>query len=60
MQTYEIAPHYDRWMMGDRLGTLVRISKARTGIHAGADIAHLRMHRSGKTIRVLLDDCTPR
>jgi hypothetical protein len=60
MQTFEIAPHYDRWMMGDRLGDLVKYSKARTGPHKGETIAHLKMHVSGKVIRVLADDLTLR
>lgn len=57
---FEIAPHYDRWMMGDRMGTLVKTTVARAGEHKGRTIAHLKMERSGKTIRVLFDDLTPR
>ena len=60
MQTFEIAPHYDAWMQGDRLGTLIKTSMAKEGPHKGKAIAHLKMLRSGRTLRVLLDDCTLR
>jgi hypothetical protein len=57
---YEIGPHYDRWMMGDRYGQLVKVTKASKGDHKGREIAHLRMEASGKTLKFWLDECEVR
>jgi len=40
----ELAPHLDRWMMGDRFGEVVKI---------GRFYLHVHMDRSGKTCRVV-------
>ena len=62
MTTYEIQatrvqiPAYtDRWMMGDRYGEVVKIFPARP--QDPDDIAHVRLDKSGKTVRVVLADC---
>jgi hypothetical protein len=67
----EIPPYTDRWMMGDRYGAVVKISRQR---HSNAvraellthnrfardrEIAHVKLDKSGKTVRVILDDCRP-
>jgi hypothetical protein len=39
----EIAPHLDRWMVGDRFGEVVK---------TGLRYYHVKMDRSGKTISV--------
>jgi len=56
----QIPPYTDRWMMGDRFGEVVRVVN-KTIRHDRADrvrdVAHVKLDKSGKTIRVLLDDC---
>lgn len=65
----QIPAYTDRWMMGDRFGEIVKVSRQRPR-HAvraalltrhphakGQEIAHVRLDKSGKTIRVILDDC---
>lgn len=65
----QIPAYTDRWMMGDRYGTIVRIKKAHPANAVRAsllkkhrwtetDIAHVKLDKSGKTVRVYLDDCT--
>jgi len=44
----------DRWMMGDRYGTVVRIIPSRKG----EDRVSILMDRSGKTIRTLISNVT--
>ena len=53
MTRVQIPAYTDRWMMGDRYGTIVRYSKRK-----GIEIAHVRLDISGRTIRVILNDCT--
>jgi len=65
----QIPAYTDRWMMGDRYGEVVKVSKARP-VHAVRaslltkwphlinEIAHVKLDKSGKTVRVILDDCT--
>lgn len=48
----EIPVYCDRWMMGDRFGDLVKVS-ARNA----QEVAHVKLDRSGKVVRVLLSDC---
>ena len=38
----ELHPATDRWMMGDRFGEVVKVTRT---------LVHVRMDRSGKTIR---------
>jgi hypothetical protein len=54
-QRVEIPAYTDRWMMGDRFGRIVKVTK-----HEGNEIAHVKLEISGKTTKVLLDHCTPR
>ena len=47
----------DRWMRGDQYGEVIKITE-----HAHPDgweyeIAHVKLDKSGKTVRVILDDC---
>lgn len=62
----QIPAYTDRWMMGDRYGEVVKITKRRfvrdelTRRVKGdpEEIAHVKLDISGKTIRVILADCT--
>lgn len=58
----QIPPYTDRWMMGDRYGLVVKITKSRkrklpTG-YVEREVAHVLLDISNKVVRVLLDDCT--
>ena len=63
----QIPAYTDRWMMGDRFGDLVKVTKRKAGSvgvraaimagHGATEIAHVKLDKSGKTIRVILDDC---
>jgi len=69
MQRVEIPAYTDRWMMGDRYGALVKVTRMRTrmtnAVRASLltnraidkEIAHVKLDKSGKTVRVWLDDC---
>lgn len=46
----QIPAYTDRWMMGDRFGTVIK-TNAKSGV------ATVLMEKSGKTIKVILDDC---
>jgi len=59
----QIPVYTDRWMMGDRYGEVVKTSKqVRRVSHdqhrEWREIAHIKLDKSGKTVRVWLDDCT--
>ena len=67
----QIPAYTDRWMMGDCFGVVIKVErsrKARAGIRAallsdverakGVEIAHVRLDKSGKTVRVILNDQT--
>ena len=64
MNRVQIPAYTDRWMMGDRYGTLIKVTKSRPGaaaergIKGPIEIAHVELDKSGKTVRVVLDDCT--
>ena len=68
MTRVQIPAYTDRWMMGDRYGTVVKYTKARKppSVRAGTrhqneqpyTIAHVMLDKSGKTVRVILNDCT--
>jgi hypothetical protein len=49
----EIPAYTDRWMMGDRFGDLVTV-----GRRNGKQIAVVKLDKSGKIARYLLDDCS--
>ncbi len=66
----QIPAYTDRWMMGDRFGEIVKVTRppARSiGVRArlltsnpherSIEIAHVRLDKSGKTVRVILADC---
>jgi hypothetical protein len=69
MTRVQIPAYTDRWMMGDRYGDLVKVTKARANVRArlltedprrysgDIEIAHVRLDKSGKTVRVVLADC---
>lgn len=73
MTRVQIPAYTDRWMMGDRFGEVVKVTQSRkvskqVGVRAAlltdrkplpVDIAHVRLDKSGKTVRVIYDDCTP-
>ena len=54
----QIPAYTDRWMMGDRYGDLIKVTKALDRAHHEREIAHVRLDVSGKTMRFLLADCT--
>jgi hypothetical protein len=65
----QIPAYTDRWMMGDHYGDVVKVSRQRPKHavraslltrhpHASHEIAHVKLDKSGKTVRVILDDCT--
>ena len=54
----QIPAYTDRWMMGDRYGEIVKITKGRKGMER-EEVAHVKLDKSGKTLRFILDDCTP-
>jgi hypothetical protein len=66
----QIPAYTDRWMMGDKFGTVVSIKKSHVGrlnirtalLTANrhtpdVDIARVKLDKSGKIVRVVLDDC---
>jgi len=65
MTRVQIPAYTDRWMMGDRYGVIVKVTKSRSfplsAPLPGApyrEIAHVKLDKSGKTMRFMLDDCT--
>jgi hypothetical protein len=67
-QRVQIPAYTDRWMMGDRYGAILKITKKRKGFPANAavcadgkgtyiEIAHVLLDKSGKTMRFIADDC---
>ena len=56
----QIPAYTDRWMMGDRYGEIVKITINRNpGPACNAEIAHVKLDKSGQTMRFILADCTP-
>jgi len=53
----QIPAYTDRWMRGDRYGEVIKITERKKdgGV---IKIARVKLDKSGKTIPVLLDDCT--
>lgn len=58
----QIPAYTDRWMMGDRYGEVVKFKKPRSFLDPrdprNVLIAYVKLDKSGKTIRVIYDDCT--
>ena len=52
----QIPAYTDRWMMGDRYGEVVKVTK---WSHDDTEIAHVKLDKSGKTLRFVLADCIP-
>ena len=56
----QIPAYTDRWMMGDRYGDVVKTSWRRIkGALTATEIAHVKLDKSGKVARFILEDCTP-
>ena len=53
----QIPAYTDRWMMGDRYGEIIKIAKRLDRLDR--EIAHVKLDKSGKVLRFILDDCTP-
>lgn len=53
----EIPAYTDRWMMGDRYGEIILSGKLRNAKGEIADMVKVRLEKSGKEVRVWLDDC---
>jgi len=57
----QIPAYTDRWMRGDQYGTVIKITKSKVITKPGqspAEIASVLLDKSGKTVKVILDDCT--
>ena len=72
MTRVQIPAYTDRWMMGDRFGVIVKVTNrlvaaSTNGVRAAlltsarhrdvVEIAHVKLDKSGKTVRVVLADC---
>jgi hypothetical protein len=58
----QIPAYTDRWMMGDRYGEVVKITRGKVLKNRWGDpeeIAHVKLDKSSKIVRVILSDCTP-
>ena len=64
----EIPAYTDAWMKGDRFGVITDVSRQRpkhavraslltARPHDAHEIAHVKLDKSGKTVRVILDAC---
>lgn len=55
----EIPVYTDRWMMGDRYGYVVKVTRSRKLINneRNVEIAHVKLDITGKTVRVIYADC---
>jgi hypothetical protein len=58
----QIPAYTDRWMMGDRYGEIVKVTVRKGEDHSVIDqpdmeVAHVRLDKSGKTVKVWLADC---
>jgi hypothetical protein len=65
MTRVQIPAYTDAWMKGDRFGEIVKVTKSRKrALRSGVgpvtverEIAHVKLDKSGKTVRVVLADC---
>ncbi len=55
----QIPAYTDRWMMGDRYGEITLRGKLRNAKGELADMVRVKLDKSGKSVRVWLDDCIP-
>lgn len=54
----QIPAYTDRWMMGDRFGEMVKTT-IKTIEGKKTEIAHVKLDKSGKTLKFILNDCNP-
>ena len=62
-QRVQIPPYTDRWMMGDRYGEVVKtelrpVSDKKANTFVLRHVHSVKLDKSGKTVRVIADDCT--
>lgn len=50
----EIPAYTDRWMMGDRFGRILGYGRR---LPDGRDVFRVQLDKSGKTVRVVAEDC---
>ena len=58
----QVPAYTDAWMKGDMYGEVVKVTKSKKRITLPSacdvrEIAHVKMDKSGRTLRFLLDDC---
>lgn len=61
VERVQIPAYTDRWMMGDRYGEIVKVKRSKTVRNRFGDlqeIATVKLDKSGKSVRVILNDCT--
>jgi hypothetical protein len=65
MTRVQIPAYTDRWMRGDRYGEVVKTTRTKAryltsnkAVAGPIVVAHVKLDVSGKTIKVVLDDCT--
>jgi hypothetical protein len=69
MTRVQIPAYTDHWMMGDRYGEIVKTTKQRKNFPSQAyvsadskgtyvEVTHVKLDKSGKTLRCILNDCT--
>jgi hypothetical protein len=67
MTRVRIPAYTDRFMMGDAYGEIVKVTKRKeryVGVPSSRsrtdayEIAHVKLDKSGKTMKFILDDCT--
>ena len=63
----QIPAYTDRWMMGDRYGDVIKITRHKehyVGVPSQRprydeyEIAHVKLDKSSKIVKVVLTDCT--
>ena len=58
----QIPAYTDRWMMGDRYGEVIKVSPSCRYLDPndprGRTWYNVRLDKSGKTVKVIADDCT--
>lgn len=59
----QIPAYTDRWMMGDRYGEVIKVRPGKSYLDPkdprGRTLFVVKLDKSGKTVRVIADDCTP-
>ena len=57
MTRVQIPAYADRWMKGDRYGEVIKVTKHQALDGYKYEIAHVKLDKSGKTVRMILADC---